>query len=796
MDGQGKPPDPIYKVGQRVGQYEVIRTLEQTTFKQTYLARHVYHHTQMMVDVLLPPLLDVLKEDFQRQAAALMKLKYPYILQVQDAQVQNYHPFLVAEHKPYRTLRQVYPQGNPQPLATVARQLEQLASALQYAHGQHVLHGDIRPENILLDKNNNVLLWGFLPEAIAQNRERMHYQHVGVASEAIGYAAPERLQGKAQPTSDQYSLAVLIYELLCGALPFTGTTIEIADQQIHAAPSSLRARVPDIAPSVEEAIMRALAKAPAQRFASVQAFIEALVRGQKEQRPARPAPAQPTGVIDLAMAPPRPTPPTPNKATDAQENKAAPAFPLPTPPATPPAFQNPVPPPTPVVQPPARPTPIPAVQPPTRPTQSPAFQTPVPPAKAALPQQQPVPNVPAFGTPAPNVPAAAVFTPPPAPAKTPPVRVPQTNAPAPRREESQRVSRRAFAIGLVGVAALGGAGGWYYLSQRLVKPGQPTVGPHSPIPATPITVNHKQALIFTGHLASVNAVAWSPDGKLIASGSDDTFIQIFDARTGQRKIIYSGHTEEVAALGWSPDGKSLASGGEDKTVQVWNASNGAKSLTFTRHTDRINGLSWSSDSRSIASASEDKSVQVWSASDGTPGFTFLGHTAGVLCVSWQPDDSSVASGSWDGTLRDWATVQHGQHFNAGDQIFSYGGHGKSEVYAVAWDPNSAFLVSVGADGTAQISNGDNGTPRPPFFTGHLRTDHPNPVLSVAWSPDGTTIATGDNDGNVYVWRTAGRKSFFRYQGHKGPVNAVAWSPDGTRIASASADGTVQVWQPG
>jgi WD40 repeat protein len=155
----------------------------------------------------------------------------------------------------------------------------------------------------------------------------------------------------------------------------------------------------------------------------------------------------------------------------------------------------------------------------------------------------------------------------------------------------------------------------------------------------------------------------------------------------------------------------------------------------------------------------------------------------------------VASGSWDGTLRDWATVQHGNHFNAGDQIFNYRGHGANEVYALAWSRDSEFIASAGADQTVQLSHGVNGTPALPFFTDHRRQDHINRVFAVSWSPDGSSIASGDEDGNVYVWTVAERKTFFRYTGHQGAVNAVAWSPDGKFIASGGADATVQVWQP-
>jgi eukaryotic-like serine/threonine-protein kinase len=241
----------------------------------------------------------------------------------------------------------------------------------------------------------------------------------------------------------------------------------------------------------------------------------------------------------------------------------------------------------------------------------------------------------------------------------------------------------------------------------------------------------------------------------------------------------------------------IASAGQDQTVQVWEAaSGGAPVLIYKGHSDRVNSVSWSSNGRLLASGSDDKSVQVWQVESGDRAFTFLGHTAGVLCVGWQPNGTSVSSGSWDGTLRDWATVQHGNHFNAGEQIFKYGGHGNTEVYALAWSQDSNFIVSAGADQTVQISNGGDGTPRLPFFIDHRRKDHVNRVFAVSWSPNGTSIASGDEDGNVYVWSTSGRKTFFKYTGHEGAVNAIAWSPDGKFIASAGADQTVHVWQPG
>lgn len=369
--------------------------------------------------------------------------------------------------------------------------------------------------------------------------------------------------------------------------------------------------------------------------------------------------------------------------------------------------------------------------------------------------------------------------------------------PSTRRQKSHRkngatMTRRSFAVGLVSLAALGGAGSWYLLKQRLSTPA-PLGGSSSAITRT--IIDHTHVLILTGHQASVNALAWSPDGTRIVSASDDTSVQIFAMTSGQRVIVYSGHTEEVAAVGWSPDGQFVASGSQDGTVQIWRAGSGAKTFTYTGHAGRVNGVSWSSDNRFIASGGDDKSVQVWSGSSGRLSFDLLGHTAGVLCVGWQPGDTSVASSSWDGTLRDWAITPHRDQFAPGDQVFIYHGHGKSEVDALAWSPDGALIASSGADQTVQISHSNDGTPSPPFFTGHKSQSNVNLVLSVAWSPDGQSIASGDSSGLVYVWNVADRKPFFTYSGHQGAVNALAWSPDGKTIASAGADTTVQIWHP-
>jgi len=715
MDGKSKHAEIAYQKGQLIGLYKILEILKQMKLVDTFLGKGIEGKAPVMITVLRPPLIGELEQSFLSHARVLMGMRHPHILRLRDVGVDNHNPFLVTDYVSHVTLRQVFPQGSEQPLATFLPYLKQIASALQYAHDRHVLHGDIRLENMLLSKDNQILLSDFTIEAVIQNRERLNYKHI----EEIAYTAPERIQGKAGPASDQYSLAIVVYELLCGETPFTKSYLEIASQHINSPPPLLREKVPDISARIEKIVMTALAKEPTKRFSNIRAFVNALEQAQNPQLRGSTSPkTPPPQVIPQPISPPTATVPV------------------------------------------ASPNDMP-VQPMFY-RQSPSF-SPTPPTQ--LP-----------------------------PSATPPPTF-EDSPLAARRGSENTITRRAFAIGLVGLAVAGGVGGWYALSQRLANSGPPTVKPNDIPPAIQTTVNNKNVLIFTGHLASVNSFAWSPDSKLIASASNDTFVQVFDAGSGKRKLIYSGHSKEVTAVSWSPNGKFIASGSQDGTVQVWDAANRRMIFIYKGHKDRVNGVSWSSDSRQIVSGSEDKTVQVWNVVNGALSFNFQGHIAGVLCVGWQPNDSSVASGSWDGSLRDWATVQHGNHFNAGEQIFSYGGHGKFEVYALAWSPDGNFIASAGADQTVQISNGSDGTPMLPYFTGHRSSQHINPVRSVSWSPDGSFIASGDTYGTVYVWQVAGRKTIFTYREQKGAVNAVAWSPDGKKIASASADSTVHVWQP-
>ncbi len=352
-----------------------------------------------------------------------------------------------------------------------------------------------------------------------------------------------------------------------------------------------------------------------------------------------------------------------------------------------------------------------------------------------------------------------------------------TGAPHPTREpvaprESQPpkrgISRRTVVLGLAGLVAAGAGIAWFATSH-------PSLG----------------TLLYTyrGHANSVNSVAWSPDGKYIVSGSEDSTAYVWDATTGDN--VFSPHSggSTIRAVAWSPDGKRIASAGDEGKVQVWDATNGKDVYTYLGHAFRVDAVAWSPDGRRIASGSFDGSIQLWDASTGGNILYCSGHSNSVYTVAWSPDGRRIASGSSDGSVRIWDA-------STGIYILIYSGHGRNRISAVAWSPDGQRIASGGYDHKVQVWDPATGD-RLYTYSGHTSNALnavPN-VNTVAWSPsDGLRIASGGGDRTVQVWDAMNGGNVYIYRGHSGYVYTLAWSPNGQRIASAGADATVQVWQ--
>ena len=209
--------------------------------------------------------------------------------------------------------------------------------------------------------------------------------------------------------------------------------------------------------------------------------------------------------------------------------------------------------------------------------------------------------------------------------------------------------------------------------------------------------------------------------------------------TGTRLLTYQGHTDKVYAVAWSPDGTRLASGSRDKTIQIWDASNGRLFRTCTGHSFDVLGVAWSPNGKRMASGSQDNTVQMWDANSGRLVLTtYTGHLGGVTCVAWSPDGKRIASSSYDKTVQMWDA-------NSGRLLYKYTGH-SDDVIGVAWSPDGARLASTSRDKTVQVWNANNGRLL------YKYTGHSDAVIGVAWSPDGTQLASASRDKTVQIWQ--------------------------------------------
>jgi LuxR family transcriptional regulator, maltose regulon positive regulatory protein len=264
------------RVGQQFGNYRLLRLLGRGGFADVYLGEHVYLKSQAAIKLLHLQLTEETAQQFLQEAQTLARLSHPHIVRLLDFAVQEDLPFLVMDYVPGGTLRTRYPKETHLPLGTIAAYVTQVASALQYAHDQHLIHRDIKPENMLLDARSEVLLSDFgLAMLVQESRSYSTQVPAQPLAGTASYLAPEQIQGQPRPASDQYALGIVVYEWLCGTPPFHGTPLELAMQHLSAPPPPLRLRLPDLSPTVEAVVLRALAKDPEQRFACVNDFVAA-----------------------------------------------------------------------------------------------------------------------------------------------------------------------------------------------------------------------------------------------------------------------------------------------------------------------------------------------------------------------------------------------------------------------------------------------------------------------------------------------------------------------------------------
>lgn len=276
---------PEYKgryLGYQFGNYQLIRLLGRGGFAEVYLGEHIHMETQAAVKVLTSELTPEEIAQFRNEARTIFSLEHPNIVRVLDYGLNGNIPYIVMNYAANGSLKKRHPRGTRVPLPTVVEYVRQIAAALQYAHDEKLVHRDIKPDNMLIGKRDDILLSDF--GIVAPSTSVNPQQSVAQIGTWI-YIAPEQITRHPVRASDQYALGVTVYEWLSGRPPFEGDWYNLYHQHLNVAPPSLRERVPDLPAAVEQVVIKALAKIPQDRYPTIQEFAQALEAASKGSLP-------------------------------------------------------------------------------------------------------------------------------------------------------------------------------------------------------------------------------------------------------------------------------------------------------------------------------------------------------------------------------------------------------------------------------------------------------------------------------------------------------------------------------
>ena len=302
----------------------------------------------------------------------------------------------------------------------------------------------------------------------------------------------------------------------------------------------------------------------------------------------------------------------------------------------------------------------------------------------------------------------------------------------------------------------------------------------------------------------VLAVAFSPDGTRLASGSTDTTVRLSDTTGNRDSMTLQKHTGPTNVLAFSPDGKMLASGSTDKTVQLWDATTGKPLATLTGHKNGITALAFSPDGNTLVSGSTDGTIRFWQTATGAPAGTFItGHTQSIKAATFFRDNSTLVSAAFNGEITFW-DVETSQKSTVQDI-----GH-RDWYSAIAFSPDGTKLVSAAADGTIGFgrfpssTKPDNLTLLMDVSTGDELATLQRGSSKLIFSPDDRTktVATTTGVGAIRLWNTETGDELvipihddlpLGFHHNMPMILAVAFSPDGRWLVSGTTEGDIRMW---
>ncbi len=718
--------------GTHLGNYQLLRPMGSGGMGEVYLAEDMRIHRQVAIKVIreevVPyPDANTINEAarlFQREMKAISQLDHPHILPLFDfgeATVNRIKlTYMVMPFRQEGSLADwLQKRSSAQMLSTqeVAHFVSQAADALQHAHDHQLIHQDVKPSNFLIRSRSghpshpDLLLADFGIAKFTTATATVSQSIRGTPA----YMAPEQWDGQPVAATDQYALAVMAYQLLTGRPPFLGGPGQVMRQHFLAQPQPPSTLNPQIPSSLDTVILRALAKQPEARFASIAEFTRVFQQAVQDAPPAAvssaPPAATPSSLIKESLRP----------STRGSDIRATLAI-----------------------------SQAEALTGTSRMLTLPGGRR----VTVSVPggaRDGQVVRLERQGESSPDggeagalvltiLVVAAQEAPSISPVNTSEAEetlltaeptVLATSAPT-SRDRSQQLGTTLYTYrghsGTVNTVA------WSPDGTRIASGGD-----DKRVQVWSATTG-RNIFTYRGHSARVNTLTWSPDGRNIASGSDDQTVQMWETFTNRRVFSYrvhSGWWVWVRTVAWSPDGKRIVSGSMDGIVQICDAASGDKVFTYDNHSSAVVTVAWSPDSAYVASGSDDKTVQVWQAKTGSRIFTYSNHSSTVFTVGWSPNGKRIASGSYDKTVQVWEAT-------SGAKVFTYHGHSGC-TNTTMWSPDGNHIASGSSDGSVQVWDATTGQ--------HIFTyrGHSAPVNAVAWSPDGTRIASGGDDKTVQVW---------------------------------------------
>ncbi|MBE9129533.1 MULTISPECIES: WD40 repeat domain-containing serine/threonine-protein kinase [unclassified Coleofasciculus] len=289
---------------------------------------------------------------------------------------------------------------------------------------------------------------------------------------------------------------------------------------------------------------------------------------------------------------------------------------------------------------------------------------------------------------------------------------------------------------------------------------------------------------LSGHSEGVYSVAFSPNSSILASGSADKTIKLWQVSMAwEIRTLgswFSKHSDRVYSVAFSPDGKMLASGSADKTIKLWDVRTGKEICTLKGHIGEIYTVAFSLDGKFLVSGSTDQTLKFWDIDMEMEKYTIEAHSHSIYSIAFSPDGQTLASGSYDTTLKLW-------NLTTGKQSRSVK-CASAPVYCLAFSPDGKILSSGNYEGIIQLWDSATGK-----NLGTLQ-GHSDSVRSLAFSPNGQILASSSRDNTIKLWDLSTLKEKSTLKTHSDTVYSVGFSPNGRTLASGSGDATIRIWR--